>query len=121
MSKGTYITCKSTVKKAEELLKARGLGEGGATQKEFTLLLAKYMDNYIPYDTGRLKNSSIKIGTDYIKYDIAYAKKQYYTNSGNSPRNRGGRRGKKWDKRAWSEKGSLIIKELNKFIGGTAK
>ena len=121
MANGTKITCNKKVKSAQEMLKARGLNEGGAVQKEFSILMAKYMNNYVPYDKGGLKDDSVEIGTDYVKYDCDYAKKQYYTNKGNSPRNRGGRRGKKWDKRAWSEKGSLILKELNKFLRGIAK
>ena len=115
------FNCKTKIKDKEKILKERGLDTRGTVQQKFTLLLAKEMNNYVPYTTGRLKDDSIEIREDCIIYDTPYAKKQYYTNTKGGERNRAGRRGKKWDKRAWSEKGSKIIAELNKYVNGGSK
>ena len=66
---------------------------------------------------------SVSIGTDYIKYSTPYAKKQYYTNAGNGigGTNRGGLRGKLWDKRMWNNRGKEIVKNIANMAGGKAE
>lgn len=104
------------MKNTSTILKENGLDENGTVQQYFTRQLAKEMNNYIPYTTGRLKDDSIEIHDDFIKYDIAYAKKQYYTNKKGGKRNRSGLRGKLWDKRCWNDKGDIILKRVSKFV-----
>lgn len=112
---------KTEMKSKEKILKDKGLSSKGVIQRKFTQSLAKYMNNYVPYTSGRLKDDSVTIKEDCIKYDTPYARKQYYTNSRGGERNRGGVRGKKWDIRTWNEKGELIIKELNGYLKGGIK
>ena len=95
--------------------------KNGEAQVFFTKQCAKYMNNYVPFDTGRLKDMSVTMGTNYVKYDTPYAKKQYYTNSGNGIRNRSGLRGKLWDRRMWNDKKNTIVQELANFIGGRVR
>lgn len=106
------------MKKTSTILKEKGLDEGGTVQQYFTRQLAKEMNNYIPYDKGRLKDDSVIIGNDYVKYDIEYARKQYFTNVKGGTKNRSGLRGKLWDKRCWNDKGDIILKRVSKFLKG---
>lgn len=105
----------------DKILGKRKLHKGGEAQIYFTKQCAKWMNNYIPYDTGRLKDMDIEIGTDFVKYNAPYAKKQYYTNSGKGKKNKVGIRGKFWDKKMWADKSKTIIKALADFVGGKGK
>lgn len=104
-----------------KILAKRKLQKGGEAQIFFTKQCAKWMNNYIPFDTGRLKDMSVEIGNDFVKYNTKYAKKQYYTNAGNGKKNRSGLRGKLWDKRMWNDKHGTIIKSVADFVGGRGK
>lgn len=61
----------------------------------------------------------IELKTDKIIYNAPYAKKQYYSNAGNGidGTNKGGLRGKRWDKRCWVNKGSEIVERTARFCG----
>lgn len=106
------------MKKTSTILKEKGLDEGGTVQQYFTKQLAKEMNNYVPYTTGRLKDDSVIIKDDYVKYDIEYARKQYFTNVKGGRKNRSGLRGKFWDKRCWNDKSNIILKRVSKFLKG---
>lgn len=101
-----------------KILRARKLEKGGEAQVFFTKQCAKWMNNYVPFLTGRLKDLSVTLGTDFVKYSTRYARKQYYTNSGGGIKNRSGLRGKLWDRRMWNDKKTDIKKDLANFIGG---
>lgn len=105
----------------EKILAKRKLQKGGEGQIFFTKQCAKWMNNYVPFSSGRLKDMSVEIGVDFVKYNTDYAKKQYYKNSGNGKKNKAGIRGKLWDKRMWIDKSTNIIKALANFIGGRSK
>jgi len=75
----------------------------------------------VPYDSGKLKDIDVEIGTDFVEYNAPYAKKQYYTNRGKGKKNKVGIRGKLWDKRMWADKRKTIIKALANFVGGKDK
>lgn len=115
------ITIKIKMDKSQKILLKRKLNENGEAQVKFIKTCAKEMNNYVPFDTGRLKDMSVELGTDFIKYNTAYAKRQYYTNQGKGKKNKAGIRGKLWDKRMWNSKGNLIIKEIADFVGGKGK
>lgn len=104
-----------------KILAKRKLQKNGEAQKFFTRQCAKEMNNYVPFLTGRLKDMSVTIGTDYVKYSTPYARKQYYTNSGKGIKNRSGLRGKLWDKKMWNNKGPTIIKSIAGLVGGRIK
>lgn len=113
------ISSKTKLNK-EQILKKKGLNNKGTAQVQFTKLMAKEMNNYVPYSKGRLKES-IKLTEDKVIYYQPYARRQYYTNKRGGERNRSGRRGKKWDIRTWAERKLSILKQLAKIIGGRVK
>ncbi|NFO46532.1 capsid protein [Clostridium botulinum] len=104
-----------------KILAKRKIQKGGEAQIFFTKQCAKWMNNYVPFKTGRLKDMSVNMGVDYVKYSIPYAKKQYYKNAGVGIKNRSGLRGKLWDKRMWPDKKNIIIKSIADFVGGKSK
>lgn len=104
-----------------KILAKRKLQKGGEAEIFFTKQCAKWCNNYVPFKTGRLKDMSVTMGVDYIKYDTPYARKQYYTNSGGGIKNRSGLRGKLWDRRMWNDKHGTIIKSVADFVGGRSK
>lgn len=105
------------------ILLKRALNKDGQAQERFTKEVAKQCDNYVPFQTGRLKNMMIEIKVSSIKYNAPYAKRHYYTNKGNGKQglSKGGLRGKYWDKRMWSDKGNNIVKSIAQFVGGRAR
>ena len=104
-----------------KILAKRKLQKGGEAQIFFTKQCTKEMNAFVPFFTGRLKDMSVSIGTDYVKYSISYARKQYYTNSGKGIKNHSGLRGKLWDKRMWNDRGPTIVKNIANFIGGKVR
>jgi hypothetical protein len=88
----------------DEIIKNRGLEKGGKAQKYVDSEVLRYCDPFVPFRTGDLKRSGIlgtKIGSGEVRYDIKYARKNYYENGGNGTEglNRGGSRGRLWFKR----------------------
>ncbi|NFH81725.1 capsid protein [Clostridium botulinum] len=104
-----------------KILAKRKIQKGGEAQIFFTKQCAKWMNNYTPFKTGRLKDMSVTMGVDYVKYNTPYARKQYYTNNGNGIKNRSGLRGKRWDIRMWNDKRGTIVKSVADFVGGKAE
>lgn len=115
------MSVKIKLDSTNKILAKRKLQKGGEGQIFFTKQCAKWMNNYVPFKTGRLKDISVTIGIDYVKYSTPYARKQYYTNSGGGIKNRSGLRGRLWDKRMWPNKKGTIIKSTADFVGGRSK
>ena len=105
------------------ILLKRALNKDGKAQEKFTKEVAKYSNNYVPYQTGRLKDMMVEIKTSKVIYNAPYAKKQYYTNKGAGKQGTsiGGLRGKFWDRRMWQDKGNEIVKSIAQFVGGRSK
>lgn len=80
----------------------------------FTNEVARLSDPYIPMDTGTLKNSKY-IKKDSITYNTPYARRQYYEHKGS------GLRGREWDKRMLSDRGTELFESVAKKIGGKVK
>lgn len=116
-------TIKIVMDSTQKILLKRGLNKNGKAQVLFTKECAKEFNNYVPFKTGRLKDMDIELQADKIIYSAPYARKQYYTNAGNGigGTNRGGLRGKHWDKRMWISRGNEIVKSVADFVGGKAK
>lgn len=106
-----------------KILLKRYLNKDGKAQEKFTKECAKWMNNYVPYDRGRLKDMMVEIQTSKVIYKAPYARKQYYTNKGNGKQGTalGGLRGKYWAKRAWIDHGDEIVKSIADFVGGRAR
>ena len=68
-----------------DMLKKRGLIPGGRVQTYIDTEVIRYCDRLVPVDAHTLRKSAkihSEIGYGKIKYVTPYAKKQYYTNSG---------------------------------------
>ena len=102
----------------QKILLKRYLNKNGQAQIKFTKEVAKNCNNYVPFQTGRLKDMMVNLSTDKITYKAPYAAKQYYTNKGG---NNGALRGKMWDKRMWSDKGDSIVQTIADFVGGRTR
>lgn len=102
------------------ILSRRRLQQGGPAQILFTKECSKAMNNFIPLKTGRLKDMSVEMGTNFVTYNTPYARKQFYTNAGNGigGTNKGGIRGSRWDKKMWIISGDNIVKKLANYVGG---
>lgn len=96
-----------------------GIDVNGRVQKFFANTCYRYMDKYVPMDTGNLR-TVVSIGNDYIDYEMPYAYYQYvghredgshqvknYTTAGTGPY---------WDQRMWSVEQDNVVKEVQAFI-----
>ena len=93
-----------------------GIDVGGKVQRFFTDTCARYMDKYVPMDTGMLR-TNIDKGANYITYESPYAHAQYvgftkgpvrnYTTPGTGPY---------WDKKMWSAEGQDVVREVQKYV-----
>ena len=79
---------------AGTILAKRHLDEQG--KRYFSNKCAEFMNPYVPFLTGNLKDVEVKISTDKVTYKADYAKKQFYTNAGmgRDGQSYGGLRGK---------------------------
>ncbi|WP_195251858.1 minor capsid protein [Romboutsia sp. 1001713B170207_170306_H8] len=120
---GKKVQWKLKMDDTQKILLKRHLNKNGEAQVKFTKEVAKECNNYIPYDTGRLKDMMVEIQTTKIIYNAPYARQQFYNNKGLGKQglNKGGVRGKRWDKRCWIDKGDSIVKSIAQFVGGRSK
>jgi len=104
----------------QKILLKRSLNQNGAAQVKFTQECAKAFNNYVPFDTGRLKDMSVSMTATSISYNTPYATRQYYENAGKGKQGtqNGGMRGMLWDKRSWADNGDKIVKSIAEFCGG---
>lgn len=116
-------TVKIEIDPTQKILLKRHLNKNGEAQIKFTKEVAKQCNNYVPFNTGRLKDMMIELQTDKVIYNAPYAARQYYTNKGNGKQGTslGGLRGKFWDKRMWSDKGDKIVQTIAEFAGGRTR
>lgn len=108
----------------EKILLKRNLNNNGKAQCFFTSEIARLSDPYVPRLDGELKDKkNIELTNNKITYVMPYARRQYYTNSGNGKEgnSKGGLRGKLWVKRCWADKGKDICKSVALFVGGRAE
>ena len=105
----------------QKILAKRGLQAGGSVQRFFTHEMRRQMDSYVPFLNGPLKNTAVE-HEDSVEYVQPYSRRQYYENRGNGTEgiNRGGKRGKEWDKRCWADNGNVILESAAKMAGGRA-
>jgi hypothetical protein len=94
-----------------------GIEPNGRVQKFFTNTCYRYMDKYVPKDTGILRED-VTINSNSITYEQLYAHAQYigkvnggtvvnYTTSGTGPY---------WDERMKSVDMQNVVSELQDFI-----
>lgn len=116
-------TVRIEMDKTEKILLKRYLNKNGKAQVRFTKECYKIMNPYTPFLTGRLKDMMVQVNPTNIEYNAPYAAEQFYKNAGNGKQGTsfGGLRGKRWDKRAWADKGNSVVKKIADFVGGRAK
>lgn len=115
------INCK--IDGMDKILSRRNLEDRGKAQEFFTNEVARMANPYVPFKSGALKDSQVTISNGKIEYKAPYARRQYYSNSGNGKQgtNKGGIRGSRWIERMWSDKGNGIVKSVAVFVGGKSK
>lgn len=122
------------------MLAKRGLQPNGRTRKLFTSECARYMDKYVPMNTGITKNTRI-IDTDSVTYNVPNGKFVYFgkvmvADNGSAWAKKGEKkhvinrdltyrgapkRGKLWDKPMWQNHKYSILDTVAKAAGGKAK
>lgn len=106
----------------EEILRDRGLGNGGKVQQFIDSECLRLCERKIPKDTGALIQSGIintKIGSGQVKWRTPYARRLYYHpeyNFDQSPE-----RGAYWFDRMKTQYKKQILKGAAKIAGGEAK
>ena len=109
-----------SMKPTREIIERRGLQKGGRVQKFVDSEVIRYSDPYIPMQQGILKKShkpATIVGSGLVKYDTPYARKQYYSNSGNGKEgiNNGGMRGRLWFERMKADHKKDILNGVKKM------
>lgn len=104
------------------LLVRRGLQKGGRVQKYIDSEVLRCCDSYVPFRTGKLKQSGITatvIGSGSVHYNTPYARKNYYENkgSGNQGTAKGGKRGRLWFERMKPDHVPGIVKGVKRIAG----
>ena len=109
-----------------EILRQRGLCEGGITQKYIDNTVLRLNKKYIPLRSGTLAKSgklNTIIGSGKVVYDTRYARWQYYHNQGrgNEGTARGGLRGRLWFERMKAARKNEILRGAARISGGHAE
>ena len=108
------------MKSADQILKEHGLEPGGKVQRYIDTEVVRLSDKFVPMRTGTLKKA---LGTVYgsgkVKYNVPYAKNQYYHNTGHGKggTENGGTRGRFWFvrmKAAYGKNLAQKVKDLAK-------
>ena len=86
-----------------------GLDKNGKVNLKLSQICARRNDKYVPFRTGKLKNT-VMVSAGSYTYIQPYAHKQYHTNKGK------GLRGAYWDERMKSAEMSIITKEIQNYI-----
>lgn len=99
----------------QKILLKRNLGKDSKVQSFFTSEVARLSNPYVPFDTGTLKDTTVKLEPNKIIYKAPYAQKQYNENKGK------GLRGKQWIPRMWADRGDELVSLIAKMVGGKSK
>lgn len=101
-----------------------GIQKGGPVHSFFTETCYRYMDKYVPYREGNLRNE-VTLTSDSITYEMPYAEYQYYairadgthevkhyTTPGTGPI---------WDERMVSAEFDDVVKKVQDFVNRGGK
>lgn len=106
--------------KTHSVLEALGLLPGGAAQLLLDKRAADLTAPYVPYDTGALSRAPYgSLGQGELHYDLPYARRQYYENSGKGYQGtaRGGLRGPYFFERMKADHSGRLLSEMATFLG----
>ena len=116
---GVRIELNST----DRMIRERELHPRGKAQKYVDNAVLRYCDKYVPFRTGKLKQSGTThtvIGSGIVKYDTPYARQQYYHNTGRGVQGTasGGLRGRLWFERMKAVYKRTILDGAKRISGG---
>lgn len=117
---------------ASQIIKDHGLDENGSVQAKLLTDFDRFMDPYIPMDSGTLKNTKTYPNKHSIKYTSPYAHYMYKGKAALGPSRPKGvkraisniplkyqgapKRGAEWDKRMWNDRKNDILRDLQNVI-----
>lgn len=117
---------------ASQIIRDHGLDENGSVQAKLLSDFDKFMDPYIPMDSGTLKNTKTHPNKHSIKYTSPYAHYMYKGKVATGPSRPKGvkrtisniplkyqgapKRGVEWDKRMWNDRKNDILRDLQNVI-----
>ena len=117
---------------ASQIIRDHGLDENGSVQAKLLSDFDKFMDPYIPMDSGTLKNTKTYPNKHSIKYTSPYAHYMYKGKVATGPSRPKGvkrtisniplkyqgapKRGAEWDKRMWNDRKNDILRDLQNVI-----
>ena len=109
------------LKPISEIEARLGIQPNGPVQRFFTNTCYKHMDKYVPMDKGDLR-TNVLVSYDTITYQSPYARYQYYgvrEDGSNKVKNyTTPGTGPYWDKRMWSAEKTIVINEVQNYVGG---
>ena len=116
---GVRIELKTT----DQIIRERELHPKGKAQKYVDDAVLRCCDEYVPLDSGTLKDSGkihTVIGSGVVKYVTPYAKQQYYHNAGRGTQGTasGGLRGRLWFERMKAVYKKAILEGAKRISGG---
>lgn len=116
---GVRIELKTT----DQIIRERELHPKGKVQKYVDNAVLRYCDKYVPFRTGKLKESGTihtVIGSGVVKYVTPYARRQYYHNAGRGTQGTasGGLRGRLWFERMKAVYKKAILEGAKRMSGG---
>lgn len=111
------------INSAEEILRSRGIQKGGRVQKKVDSEVLRHVDKYVPMRSGDLKNLAkltTVIGSGLIRYEVPYAKSNYYSNRGQGTQGtaQNGLRGRLWFERMKAVYKDIILEAAARMAGG---
>lgn len=123
---------KVTMNNADRLLDDRNLKKMQGVQKYIDSEVLRLSDPYVPFDTGKLKQSGTLgtvIGSGEVIYNCPYARQNYYHNAGrgkqgttkHSSHNYKCLRGKLWFERMKADHLDQILDGCAKIAGGNSE
>ena len=102
----------------QKITKGLGFGAYGKVQKFIDTTIAEGMDDYVPKDTGALKNSVNKsrFGSGRLVYDTPYAKTMYRFGKKEGTATNGMHRGRSWAERYWRDNKRSVLEAIQREI-----
>lgn len=108
------MAAKIKLDSTDKIKRRLGIEKYGRVQLFLATEATRRMDKYVPYETGKLKDSH-DIEPGKVTYYQLYAEKQFYTNKGK------GYRGKRWDLKMLSAEKKILTRDVQNYINRGAK
>lgn len=118
MANNTGMSFKLNIDKTSEIMGKRGIGNGGAAQKLVDSEVMRYMDPYIPFLTGAMRNSMLTYtvpGSGEVNVNTPYAHRRLLSARKN------GLRGPNYFNRMKADHKDDILRAAAKAAGGRFK